>query len=502
MSTGSVKGLLGKLFAGAGVMFVAQIASIFLNYSSKIIIARFLGASDYGLITLGNTMLVFVSIFVILGLDTAISRFLPRFEDETRRRGVLVSSFQMGIVLSTITGIFIIVSAGWISSALLRVPEAENVLRVFGLTVPIFVTFKLALGGIRGLELTKPSVYAQNFGLPLFRLAFFILVVLIGGGVITFALSYSAAYSVGALIGIYYLWRHTRIFDRTVQSVSMHKELLTFSMPLLISGIMFRVLSYGDIFLLSNLTASSATVGVYNVIYSLSELILVVLTAFGYLTLPIMSRLDSSRVHDTRDDMIEIYSILTKWIFIVTLPLVLAMTVFPTTIIGTLFGSDYLGGALALQIIVLGFFSHAIVGPNGNVLQSIGKTRLLMIDNITIAALNVGLNIVLIPMFGLEGAAIATTVSYILMNIVYSYQLYQSTGIQPLSKTMLVIVLSALPAFLLLSWSIGLFIERSVLQLLVVLTAFGAFYIAVLVVFGLNEREFELIDLFVNRFTE
>jgi O-antigen/teichoic acid export membrane protein len=61
-----------------------------------------------------------------------------------------------------------------------------------------------------------------------------------------------------------------------------------------------------------------------------------------------------------------------------------------------------------------------------------------MIDDAAVAGVNVALNLVLIPRFDLLGAAYATTISYLLLNLLYSGQLYRRTGVHPFSRSLVV----------------------------------------------------------------
>jgi O-antigen/teichoic acid export membrane protein len=481
-------------------MFIGIAADLGINYASKIAIARFLGADNFGLVTLGNTVLTFVSIFVILGLDTGISRFLPRYDDRENIRGILVSGFQIGLGLGILTGALLVIFASPIATMILRIPEAATVIRIFGVTVPIFVIFKLAMGGIRGTERSLPRVYAQHIGMPLMRLGLFLVAMFFGGGVLSFALGYSLAYGFGAMLGVYFLRKHTPILNLSLPYAPMYKELLTFSTPLIISAIMYRVLSYGDIFLLSYFTGSSTTVGIYSVIYSLSRLMLIVLSAFGYITLPVLSRLESDDMDDSGRGMQEVYGTLTKWVFIMTFPLFLTILQFPRAVIDISFGSEYVAGAVALQILAAGFFSHAIFGPNGSVLQSVGKTRIIMIDNVAIAAFNLALNAVSIPLLGLVGASLATAVSYVVLNVIYSYQLYKATKIQPISGIMFVIAICCTPAFFLLAGAVGLILNQLVVQLVATTLVFGIGYLFLLPLIAIGERELNILNAAVKKY--
>jgi len=75
----------------------------------------------------------------------------------------------------------------------------------------------------------------------------------------------------------------------------------------------------------------------------------------------------------------------------------LVVVLFPEMVIRVTFGAEYDQRALALSVLAVGFFTHAVVGPNGNTLTSVGRTRLIMYDNVAVAVTNVTLNLLLIP---------------------------------------------------------------------------------------------------------
>ena len=115
-----------------------------------------------------------------------------------------------------------------------------------------------------------------------------------------------------------------------------------------------------------------------------------------------------------------------------------------------LFGARYMGAALALQILSAGEFVHTLVGPNGTTLTSYGKTTLLMIDAVLAAILNIVLNLLLIPRYGISGAAIATAISLAVSNVLVSGQLYYYYRIHPFRSNYIKSVIAGLLVLLVL----------------------------------------------------
>lgn len=421
-----------KLFAGGSIVFVGEMFGLGISFLSALVIGRLLGPEGYGAISLGAAALGTVSTVVLLGMHTGVGRYLPRYEDAEHRRGVLVSAFQLVLPLSILAGGVLIVFAEPIATRAFGDSGVAPVLQVFGLAMPFASIEKLTIGGIQGSKRSTPKVLVENVTAHITRLVLAVVILWLGYSAAGVAWAYVFGHVAAAGLGLYYLYRYTPFFTRT-KPVSMHRELLTFSAPLIISAIMVKILADIDTFLLGYFV-STADVGIYNVLYPLATMLTVVLASFGFLFVPILSELHAE---GETEEMAHIYRLVTKWIFMASLPLFLVIALFPELLIRYTFGPQYTEGAFALSILAAGFFIHAVVGPNYKTLTAMGHTRLIMLDNIGAAALNVALNVVLIPQYSYFGAAVATVISYFLLNVAYSTQLYTRTKIHPFSAALL-----------------------------------------------------------------
>jgi O-antigen/teichoic acid export membrane protein len=425
----STNDTLKKLVSSSGILLFGLVFQLGIGFFARAVVGRTLGKVPYGKISLGYTFLTVVSIIVVVGTDKGVSRYLPRFDDLERRRGVLASAYQVVVPLSVAVGLVIAVFADPIATHVFRAPNAVSVFRVFGLTIPLAAFVRLTIGSVRGMQHSLPRVYIQNVGLPLARIVLIVVVVLIGFQTVGVAWAYAASYGIATALCLVYLIRHTPLFAG-VKSEPMHRELLTFSAPLMVSAAMNLVLESIDTFILSVLGTTGA-VGVYNVAYPLAKLLTPALMAFGFIFLPAISELHSNGEFE---EMRRTYQLISKWILFITLPIFLVFAFFPATVIRLTFGPEYTSGALALTVLSVGFLVHSVAGLNGNSLTSIGRVRTLMYDNAFVALLNIVLNIVLIQRYSYVGAAVATTVCYIVLNVLFLVQLYRETGTHPFRR--------------------------------------------------------------------
>jgi len=127
-------------------------------------------------------------------------------------------------------------------------------------------------------------------------------------------------------------------------------------------------------------------------------------------------------------------------------------------VLSFLFGASYAPAAAALRILSLGFIVNNFLGPNESSLIALGKARFMMWTTLATAALNIGLNIVLIPPFGIVGAAIAFVASVTSINLVRCGKLYSLSKAQPLSRNLLKPTLVSLVLVFLFQFIFGNFV--------------------------------------------
>lgn len=484
-----------RLFTSSGVVFAGLVLQLGLGFLARIVIARLLGRVDYGAVALGVTLLNTAAIIVVIGTDTGVGRFLPRCDDTERRRGVLVSAYQLIMPLSVVIGFAVALLAGPIAEHAFHSPSLAPILRVFALTIPLAAFVRLTVGSVRGMKQSVPRVYIQNVGLPLSRFALIAVALLVGYRAVGVAWAYAGAYVVATLLSLYYLHRHTTLFSRK-PAASMHRELLTFSAPIVVTTTMNTLFQNIDIFMLGYF-ASTGDVGIYTVVYPLASLLTTMLMAFGFVFMPTISELDAS---GNVAEMKRTYGLTSKWTFMTTLPLFLFVASFPELIIQYTFGSEFTPGTIALTVLAIGFFTQGAIGPCGDTLTAMGKTRLVMCDSVAVAVVIVLLNLVLIPRYSYVGAAAATTAGFLLMNTLYLVQLYREIGAHPFRGPLLRPGVIAGLLWAVLYLVVQTFFAVTVPVLAVGMVCFLTLYSVIIIRFGgIESEEVSLLGTFEER---
>ncbi len=217
------------------------------------------------------------------------------------------------------------------------------------------------------------------------------------------------------------------------------KELFVYSMPLLAAEILFTLMLWTDTLMLGYFKTTEV-VASYNAAYPIAQLLSVVITSIGFLYVPIVSKLYGSN-QITEIGTINASS--TKWCFMLTFPVFVLMFLFPDILLNLFYGLRYTGASSVLQILALGFIMNSYFGLNYYTLMSTGKSSFIMYCTLISAILNIVLNLLLIPLYGMLGAAIASACSFITIEVYMTRKLHKFLAIHPFTVNYLKFTLVA-----------------------------------------------------------
>lgn len=441
---------LSALLSSAALVMAGGMVGSAVTLAERIVIGRLLTPDAYGEVSIGLAVFTLTSTLAMAGCSQGISRFIPRFDGIEDQRGVWVSGLAITGGLTLVLSLVLILGADAIATHLFETAEAVTLLWILAAALPFLVGFRIAVAAIRGYENTIYRTLTQDLIDPLLRIGLIALLLLAGMGIVAAGIAYLVAAIMTFVVAHILLDRLMPLRGAYQTHV---RELAAFSAPLVVSSIVGTLLTRTDTVMLGYFR-SSFEVGMYDAAYPLASGLLVVLTAFGFLYLPMASRLDADGEHNALDD---IYATTTKWVYVVTFPAFLLFAVFPEAVIGVFFGPEYSEAARVLPILAIGFFASAAVGRDRETLSALGSTSWIAIGNLTGLGLNVAINIVLIPRYGFIGAGVASVISLLGVHTVICGVLWYQYDITPLSseaaRAYVGLPLVLLPwGFLLSSW--------------------------------------------------
>ena len=422
-----VNKVLQGIARGAGIVFAGTIISMLLLFLSVVVIARYFSTAEYGVFNLALTILNVAIVVVMLGFPSSLPREVAFYrEKEPLKIGslILTALIIVSLISLTVTS-FLVLGSAYIAQ-IFNEGRLSYALKIISLSLPFSALIGTFVAISQGFGRVRERVYFQNLIHPLLWFALVVFGVVLKMNFIYIFTAYVMAQIVTFLILVIDVFR-IKLFEIDSIDLKLGKELIKFSVPLMLSGIAAFVMTWTDTLMLGYYKTSEI-VGLYNAAAPLAKLLPIFLSSAGFIYPPLATAL---YVQEKIEELKRVYQLLTKWLFLVTLPLFGMVFLFPETVMGILFGSKYSPASQTLKILSLGFMFHTLLGLNGSSLIVIGESKFVMHSTFISATVNVVLNTLLIPIFGIEGAAIATAISYFVINILNSLRLYLKAEIHP-----------------------------------------------------------------------
>ena len=407
------KSVQQELVKGASIVFLGIFLMYIIRFIYRIIVSRYLGPNDYGLLSLADMVMNIGYLTALLGLDVGLIKHLAQFnekKDITRLKG----SFWGTIIFSSITSVFLIVLlvsfSHQIATHIFHTPEFAPILNVFAFAIPLLIYARVISQTMLAFKDHKRDLYTKVLGKDFFLLITTSIVIFFSGSILHISLVHLFSLFCSVLFGYFIL--ETRIFnflrDKVPCTFELYKR-INFSFPLFLSAIFINVMLWADTFFLG-FFGSPYDVGIYNVALPLAAGMGIFLASFSRVFYPIIAQMV---IKGEAKKEGKLYQSMSRWIFLLSFPVLVVFVLFPNTVIATLFGSEFLTGSVALMILAIAYFVNIIVGPTAETLISFDKNKTVFWLNLATVTMNILLNITLIPSMGIVGAAVATAVSFI-----------------------------------------------------------------------------------------
>ncbi|MDL0138876.1 oligosaccharide flippase family protein [Halobacterium salinarum] len=423
--------MASRLLGGSAIILVGNIFGLGAVFLSRLFAARYLGPDGYGLLVLGFTMHSILVLIVLLGFQDGLAREMSREENPTP---LVSSAFVISFSLSAILGVALFLLRGHVSDVI-GIPAVTPILGVFGITLPAITLLEFLKAVFRGYEDARGRVLVENFIRQGLGLLAIIGGVIIGADTLTIAYLWGGSILLATVFAIPVATRRIPLGTRVENWVGSADtgtaiRLTKYSIPLMASGTIWQLMQYSDNYLLAYFLSNQSEVGVYDAAFTFGKLLIIGATTVQYLLVPMLSGLHAE---GKMQEFQKLYQQSTRWIVLLTLPAYLLLVGFADIVLVNIYGGGYEGGAIILAVILTGFMLHILLGTNGGALNAVGRTRMIFASNLVAFFGNVVLNIILIPVYGILGAAAASAAAYALVNLAYSLTLYAHGEIHPVS---------------------------------------------------------------------
>lgn len=405
-----------KIARGSFIILLGSFIFRIGGFLYRFAMANLLGPAGYGILGLTLPLQGIMIITSYGGLPPAIAKYVAHYkakEDDDMVRQVIHTSLKVMILLGFFFSIFIYLLAEPLAVNIFHKPEAILPFQMIALITPFSVIVGAFSGVFQGFYQMTNILFTKAVE-QIFMIIFAIILVLAGffvaGAVVGTAIGFLAA-----AVAAYYLYRkHARNKFSSAQKsftfqeeLSIAKMMLIFAIPVVITGLAELALYDIGTFVIGIYMASEF-VGYYNVASPIARLPLIMSMAVATAVLPATAEalsLENSSLFQTY--IIQSY----RYVTLVVLPLSVGIIVLAGPIINILFGSDYLAGTQALQILGMGMLFFTIYTVSASISQGMGKPYLPMTILVMGTFLDLGLSFLLVPTWGINGAAVATSIA-------------------------------------------------------------------------------------------
>ena len=437
------------------VVLIGLTLSKLFTYVYKVILARYFGPEIYGMFSLAIMILGWFTVIAAFGLARGVLRFVSLYRGK-KEIAKIKNALRFSLIFLSFSTVFaaimMYVSADFIAVKIFHTPELIIFLKVFSLFIPFYVFSRVFASIIRAYEKIGWYSFVSNILINFAKVFALILFVLMGFKTNAIIWSYAAGI-MSVFIVAYLICRYKvpEIFGPYIINQKIKKEeikkFFSYSWPIMFFSLMTSIFYEIDSFIIGYFMDVSS-VGFYNVAITIVGVMGIAPELFMQLFFPLITKEFSNRNFIV---IRELTKQVSKWIFIIILPIFLLLILFPEAIVNLLFGPGYIIAQEPLRIIAVGGLIAALVIPiTTNIISMAGKSKLLLLNLILASLFNLILGLLLIPKYGLIGAALSTSFVNVMMSIGLITQTYSLTKAFPFRRKMLrIFSVSLIPIFIL-----------------------------------------------------
>jgi O-antigen/teichoic acid export membrane protein len=412
-----------------GTLFL-QVFNTGFRFAINLIIAHMLGAAGYGAYSFTIACVGVLSVPARLGFDSFLVREVATYRSRGqwgRLRGLLRRAFQSALLASLVLAL----AAAGIAWALAEYFEPQMVvsfwiglfllplIALLGVTRATMIGFRKVMAGQVPDMLIQPICYAVLLGV--------VAILPIAPVHASTVVGLSAVGSLLALLSAAAILRKVWPGDiaRAEPEYFLRAWIRSAGTFVTISSLNMLSTSLGVIML--GLMSGPAAAGVFGIANTAAALVALPLMAINT---PLAPAVSSAFSEGNKAELQRLATKGARGAFLLCLPVALVYVLFGEAVM-RIFGDEFTAGATALVILTVGQMVNAAMGSVGILLQMTGHERDVAIVRASSVALNLTINLILIPRLGIVGAALGAMTTMILWNSWLGFLVYRRLGIQP-----------------------------------------------------------------------
>ncbi|OLZ40420.1 polysaccharide biosynthesis protein [Natrinema saccharevitans] len=425
-----------KILTGFKATLVAEVVRTVAKGGLVVLLARvFLTPDEYGLLFLSISVFGVALLFSRIGIPRSTARYVTEYRETGPSQVPHIVRGSLSFLALSMTTVAIAIAlfhrrlAGWIGEAELAPFLLVGFFYIIARTANSYV--HTLFQGFNRVAWSARITIVSNVGI----VASVIALLALGFGTIGALLGYVAGYALGALCGLYLLYRLVSEFEPAPsREEGLLRRLLEYSLPLSVSGGSNALYKRVDTILVG-FFLTPAAVGYYTLAKQLSDFIIAPAGSLGFAVSPSYGEY---KANGELERAAEIYEATFEHNVLFYVPAAAGLVVVADPLVRFVFGAAYTGAVPVVQVFAVFIVFQSIDKITNDALDYLGRAKHRAISKGATGAFNFGLNLLLIPAIGVTGAAVSTVVSYGIMVAINIYLIHTelSLSIARLGRTL------------------------------------------------------------------
>jgi O-antigen/teichoic acid export membrane protein len=429
---------------GGGISFAGKMFVYLFRFLFGIILARVLGAELLGLYTLTLTITDIIAVLSLLGLGAGLVRYIPiaiNQKDDARLWGIIQIGVIIPFLISVVLAFGLFIFADLVANGLFHRPDMAQLLRVASVGIPLFALMSELSSVTQAFKRMEFEVYSVDIAFNLSKLVLSALFLVLGLSVVGVLIAHNIGLAIAVGMLFYFVHLLFPIRRPVNQARRDFKELFRFSLPVYLTRVMSRFSGSLEAMILGLLGLMSG-IGIFTTAMRLSGIGGLFHRSLQKIVMPMISDLYSRQ---EMEQLKRIYRTTTKWGMSFNLPIFLTIVFFAVPLL-SIFGEEFIEGTTGLIILAFGTLFNASTGVCGSMITMTGHSKLTFLNSIVNIMMNLILDILFIPRWGIAGAALAITLTKVAINTLRTIEVYLLLRIFPYDWTFLKPLAAALLA--------------------------------------------------------
>lgn len=395
----------------AGTIFIIRVFSAALAYFSQVLLARWMGSSEYGIYVYAWTWVLLLGSMMDFGIAVTAQKLIPEYRGRNQLnllRGFLFGSrwmtFSVSIVTSCLLAGLVYLLSPWIEK------DTVGSLYVGCTILPALVLANTQDGIARSYDWMRLALTPQFIIRQSLIIGFTAGVVAMGAKLdAEAAMKFSSAAVWIAMIAqmVFLNRRLAKEVEPGPRNYNYTGWLAT-SLPILLVESFYLLLSYVDILILQAFRPSDE-VGIYHAVVKTLALVSFIHYAMSAVT---AHRFSEYHVAGDRERLSEYLAHAIKWTFWPSLAATTLLLVLGKPLLW-LFGPQFTDGYGVMFVAAIGLIARSAIGPVEKLLNMLGQQNICALVYALAFAMNLALCLLLVPRYGVYGAAASTSIALV-----------------------------------------------------------------------------------------